>query len=277
MARFSDGDPDYLRHEQYRDGSNLRQRLDLHERFSINPQGWQRWLFDRVAAACAAAGRAANARACILDVGCGTGNLWEKNRARIADGWRVTLSDFSPGMVQQALATLGREAGRFDFEVADAQAIPHPPDCFDLVLANHMLYHVPDRDRALGEVRRVLRPGGRLVAATNGAAHLGEIEDLLARFVAGSERDDSAEKFGLESGAAQLARHFVEVQTLRYRDGLRVTESEPLVAYVRSTSAREALTAAAAARLRSYVDDEISRSGAFQVTKEAGVLIASRP
>ncbi len=94
----------------------------------------------------------------------------------------IALSDFSPGMIEEAQHNLA-DAGRpFAFERIDAQAIPFADASFDMVIANHMLYHVPDRPQALAEIRRVLRPGGRLYAATGGANHLREIGELVQRF-----------------------------------------------------------------------------------------------
>ena len=55
-----------------------------------------------------------------------------------------------------------------DARVADAEDLPFADASYDLVAAMWMLYHVPDLDRALAEVRRVLRPGGHLLAVTNG-------------------------------------------------------------------------------------------------------------
>jgi ubiquinone/menaquinone biosynthesis C-methylase UbiE len=55
--------------------------------------------------------------------------------------------------------------------VAPAISIPVADDAADIVVAAWMLYHVPDLDAVLREVRRVLRPGGTLVAVTNGAVH----------------------------------------------------------------------------------------------------------
>src|SRR5579884_2810231 len=158
--------------EQYRDGANLTARVELHRRFSTNPQGWLRWVFERLAALGPGA---------LLEVGCGTGELWWANRERLPAAWRVVLSDRSPGMLagtRDRLADLMPHAG---WLVADAQAIPCADDAFDVVVADHMLYHVPDRPRALAEFRRVLRPGGWLLAATNGMAHLRELDELLCR------------------------------------------------------------------------------------------------
>jgi SAM-dependent methyltransferase len=81
--------------------------------------------------------------------------------------------DLSIGMLREARrAGHGRyaQAARHGlYAQADAQALPFADARFDRVMANHMLFHVPDIERALREMRRVLRPGGRLVLTTNGA------------------------------------------------------------------------------------------------------------
>ena len=59
---------------------------------------------------------------------------------------------------------------------------------FNAVVANHMLYHVEDRPQALAEIRRVLKPGGKLFAATNSDSHLAKIRQLLDEFLAGRSR-----------------------------------------------------------------------------------------
>ena len=136
---------DYLVKHQYRDGGNLTARIRFYERFSVNTRGWLPWVFDRLRLP-------ADAR--VLDLGCGTGVLWSENRDRVPPGWRVVLGDLSPGMIETARRSLAEQ--RFRYRVADAQALPFDDDRFDGVIANHMLFHVPDRARALREMRRVL-------------------------------------------------------------------------------------------------------------------------
>src|SRR5207249_3059431 len=129
-----------------------------------------RWVFDRICLP---------AKARVLELGCGPGTLWRENGERIPADWEITLTDFSPGMVQEARHNLRDVPRNFAFALADAQAIPYPSGSFDAVIANHMLYHVPDRERALSEVQRVLQPGGRLYAATCGQTHLRELHDRV--------------------------------------------------------------------------------------------------
>ena len=96
--------------------------------------------------------------------------------------WQVVLSDLSGGMVAEAGARLGNSGRAWHFAVADAQALPLPSQSVDTVVANHMLYHVGDLGATLAGIHRVLRPGGRLFAATVGEGHLKELKESLARF-----------------------------------------------------------------------------------------------
>ena len=256
-------DPAYLRGEQYRDGVNLSARVELHRRFSTNRTGWFRWVFERLALA---------DQADVLEIGCGTGALWLENRNRIPAGWRVVLSDLSAGMLGETRGRL-RDAGLTPrCCVADAQSLPFADASFDAVIANHMLYHVPNRPRAFGEIRRVLRPGGVLLAATNGRAHLRELDDLIEWYAPTAERDDATARFGLENGAAQLQPWFAEVVREDYPDALAVTEVEPVVAYVLSTPHASVLDATRIEALRDELETIITREGSVRVTKAAGLF-----
>ncbi len=165
-------DPRALRRDQYKDSSNLNARGALHERFSTNSYGWFRWVHDHLRVP--EQGR-------MLELGCGPGTLWVGHRSRVPRSCRIVLSDASAGMVREAAERLGIGSS-FQFAVLDAQAISFASDAFDSVVANHMLYHVPDLSKALSEIRRVLRRAGRLYAATNGRSHLMEIADLIEAF-----------------------------------------------------------------------------------------------
>lgn len=255
--------------EQYRQPANLNARILLHQRFSTNRYGWHRWVFDHLRFP---------AHSRILELGCGTGELWRENAARIPGGWEAILSDLSAGMVQQAQQNLGHSNHPFRFEIVDAESIGFADQSLEGVLANHMLYHVPDRARALGEIRRVLKTGGRLYASTVGRGHLSEIRDLVARFDArlslwGGQTPDS---FTLENGADHLRDWFAEVSLTRYEDALIVTEPAPLIDYILSGTIE--LTAEEQPAFEAFVTAEFqSRGGQFYVTKESGMFEAHGP
>lgn len=94
----------------------------------------------------------------VLDAGCGSGPL---SAALDAKGAIVTGFDSSKEMVELARQRLGAEA---DLRVADlSEPLPFDDDVFDLVVASLVLHYLRDWDAPLTELRRVLRPGGRVV------------------------------------------------------------------------------------------------------------------
>ena len=105
-------------------------------------------------------------------------NVLGKNENRIPENWEVVLSDFSAGMLADALKKL-KYFPAFQFEQINIENIPHLDNSFDIVAANFMLNHVPNRKQAFQEIRRVLKPGGKLYAATIGEKHLMEFGTLL--------------------------------------------------------------------------------------------------
>lgn len=98
----------------------------------------------------------------ILDAGCGHGPL---AGALIERGARVTGFDSSEAMIGLAKQRLGEEA---ELQVADlGQPLPFDDDTFDDVVASLVFHYLPDWQAALRELRRVLRPGGRLIMSVN--------------------------------------------------------------------------------------------------------------
>ena len=192
-------DQQYLVGEQYRDSSNLSARIRLHRLFSTNGYGWHRWIFDHLTDL--------PDYARILELGCGRGDVWAENRDRIPSDWEITLSDLSPGMIEEARLNLSGSGRLFDYEVIDAQSIPYPEATFDGVVANHMLYHVPDRAKGIAEIHHVLKPGGLLFAATNGSDNMSALWDMLDTAVR-AEFDRVANRFRLEDGERELQEVF---------------------------------------------------------------------
>lgn len=89
--------------------------------------------------------------------------------------------------------------------MGDVQELPYDDSAFDCAIAAWMLYHVPDLDRGIAELARVLRPGGRLVAITNSERHLHE-----ARELAGVDMSSKL-SFSRENGMTSLRRRFPAV------------------------------------------------------------------
>ena len=259
-------DSHYLLTDQYTNASKLKARMQLHERFSTSNQDWHGWVFEQFAFP-----RGAR----LLELGCGPGTLWQKNLASIPANWEITLSDFSPGMIQEAQQNLEQSHGNFSFQVVNAQAIPFADDTFDGIIANHMLYHVPDRAQAFAEIRRVLRSQGRFYAATNGEKHLQEIDTLMEQAGIPINGTVGISEFTVENAAAQLAPWFSQIELRDYKNGLRVTEAEPLIAFILSAVKSESVDTQKLQKLRDSIYHELSTNGSIAITKATGLFIAS--
>ncbi|GAA2748245.1 hypothetical protein GCM10009868_40520 [Terrabacter aerolatus] len=133
----------------------------------------------------------------VVEIGCGTGQFARSVLDEVP-GLHYVATDLSPAMVA-ATRALGVTA-----TVAPADRLPFADGSFDGAVAAWMLYHVPDLDTALGEVRRVLRDGGTLHVATNGREHLAD----LLRDAGGSPL---VTQFTSEDAAEVLGRHFGRV------------------------------------------------------------------
>jgi SAM-dependent methyltransferase len=259
-------DQEYLKTDQYRDSSNLDARAVIHQRFSTNPYGWFKWVFDTLLK------WPANAR--ILELGCGHGLLWKENISRIPSAWKITLSDLSSGMLDAAWRNLVITGRAFQFKEIDAQSIRFEDETFDAVIANHMLYHVPDRPKAMAEIKRVLKPGGRLIATTVGKNHMKEMMDWYARVHISKIWESFANPFVLENGLEQLTPFFAEVNLFRYEDDLHVTEMEPIMAYIRSGIRVKELSETELAHLQQDLEKELQAKGKIFISKDSGLFEA---
>ena len=183
----------------------------------------------------------------IADVGCGNG-IYLAELARRGFPGRLLGVDLSPGMLAAARERLAMAAeravpaARVALACADATALPLPDDAVDLTLAPHMLYHVPDPEDALRELRRVTRPGGRVVIVLNGAGHLRQLRAAIAtaRGADAPPRADAptlGERVTLDDGESMARAHFDRVTRRDIVAELRVPVPGPIADYVRSLPA----------------------------------------
>ena len=258
---------------QYSTANNLNSRISLHQRFSTNKLGWANWVFQNYAL---------EANQSVLELGCGNGGIWASNVNKVHEGVKLTLTDISEGMLEAARENT-KSLGSVEYRVADAQDIPFAENSFDIVIANHMLYHVPDISKALGEISRVLKPDGIFYATTIGKDNMKELAELLFDF---DERIDfandlAADAFGLETGGEILRGFFKSVEVKRYEDSLHIPEAEPLVEYILSSqgigNVNDIITGEKLSQFNAYVLGLFAKRGCIDIRKDAGMFISSNP
>lgn len=249
---------------QYADDRHLAARQRLWQISRSEPDlDFNRWSVDLVEA---------GSRDVVLDAGCGNGRPLRLLRET---GCAVVGTDSSFGMLQTA--------GTSPATVGDVQALPFATAAFDAAVAFMMLYHVPDRLRAAAELRRVVRPGGMVVATTASKDNQPELRDLVEAGVgdgwAWTRPSESA--FSLESGVDILGTAFESVQVVPAPDReIFVTDADAMAAYIASTEDHYAHSLPPGQRwgdvveaVRSATSRAIIDHGALVVTARLGALV----
>lgn len=247
--------------KQYATSEKLDIRISIHEKYSVNRQGFSNWIAQHYAFFQGAS---------VLELGCGTGTFWRSQPELVNACNPLILSDFSAGMLETAKDTL-KQYPSVRYQIIDIQDIPFPDHSFDFVIANMMLYHVPDPERGLKEVQRVLKPGGVFYCATYGEN--GIMEYLSGLFGQYGIREQMNHTFTLQNGAGLLERFFQRVQRDDYPDALAVTCMDDLADYVYSLSGMSALQDLPRETLISEFNAR-TVNGVLHVPKEYGMFIA---
>lgn len=245
--------------KQYQTSQNLNTRISIHDKYSTNRQPFGDWIISHYTI---------NPDDQILELGCGTGSMWRENLHLLTGDAALTLTDFSEGMLETAKRNVVSENVRF--QQVDIQNIPYPDASFDVVIANMMLYHVPDLYKGLAEVRRVLKPGGFFYCATYGIHGIMEyVTDLLKDMGVNGHIGTA---FTLQNGAQSLSQHFESVRRFDREDGLAITDIGDFADYIYSLSSLTNMANVSREVLLSALESR-AECGILYVPKEYGMFI----
>lgn len=266
-------DPNILRRQTYADDEAFLIRREIHEHYSVPKVDFREWALQRIQW---------RGEETVLDVGCGPG-VYAQTLARLQPGTTYYGMDFSPGMMT-------KHPQRHSLALADVQHIPFADHTFDVVMANHMLYHVPDIDRAIQEFRRVLKPDGVLLTATNSVENMPQFYELYKRAILVLSTPGrkvslplpNSHLFTLESGTRKLAQHFYAVVRHDLPGAFVFKEIDPVMAYLESTrSLREPQLPPGISWesvmmvVRDQIKNQLNYVGELVVHKLTGVLVAT--
>jgi len=261
-------DPQYLSTEQYQDSANLSSRIQVHQKFSTGTQNWYDFVLELAAL---------KPNYNVLELGSGHAMLWRNSMSRIPEGCRLTLTDLSIGMIKEAHNSLHKDH-RFSFVCMDSMSPAFPPETFDLIIANHMLYHVPSISHVLTEVEKSLKPGGVFMAATNGDHYMNDLDVLLERFSQKLEIPHSMSvNFNLVNGEMQLRPFFKDIELHLYASDLFITNAQMLTDYAFSTPiVKETMGQEGKTEMTAFFQRRIDHYGGISIRKETGVYLAKK-
>jgi ubiquinone/menaquinone biosynthesis C-methylase UbiE len=259
--------PKDLSQSQYKDSRHLTTRIDLRKRFTKTTTSWYRWVFDQLELP---------PEAHILEIGSGSGNLWQENLKHLPPSWQIILSDASDGMLTELRSKFGPHP-QFRVLKAQAETLPFRTSSVDAVIANHMLYHVSDQTKVLQEVKRVLKPSGRFYASTGSREDMKELLELYAHLAEGDfleqlQRRSSMSIFNFENGQTLLKTYFSTVRVSTLDTSLGVTDADAIVDYLLSTVPATPLREAPTLTQKEHIEQlkiklrlDISKDGSFHI------------
>lgn len=248
--------------KQYATSANLNTRISIHDKYSTNKQGFGNWIYSHYEIKDGAR---------VLELGCGTGSMWKGHDELIKKCSELVLSDYSDAMVETTRQTIG-ELPNITYRSIDIQNIPYDDASFDVVIANMMLYHVPDLTKGLSEVQRVLKPNGKFYCATYGEHGIIEyLSKLLGEY---GVEDNINKNFTLQNGEAILSSVFKNIKKENYEDSLAVTNISDLVDYIYSLSNMSALSSQPREKIQTLLQNHMV-NGVLTVPKEYGMFIAN--
>lgn len=256
---------------QYINASNISARISLHQMYSTGRPGWFQWIYD-------------NCSIChnmnILELGCGSGTFWTVNQDKLPPDINVTITDISEGMIRDAkrnITNSGLAQYNFSYNTTDCCNIPYPDNSFDIVIANHVLFYCNPVTKAVNEIHRVLKSGGRLICSTYSSRHMQEINQLVSdfdsRIVLSADRLYTI--FGLDNGCQLLNDDFKQIEKKIYKDSLIVDKAEPLIEYIMSCHGNQnQYLLDRYSSFKNFVSDRLSRP--MHITKEAGIFVCTK-
>jgi len=271
MSTFNN--PESVRN-QYATNDSQRVRQHIHMTYTVPKIDFVEWAVDSMPW---------RGDEVVLDVGCGTGEYLPLLLKR-APGITYWGLDFSEGMLAQ-------HSDPTTVSLANAAKIPHADDTFDVVMANHMIYHMPDIDEAIVEFRRVLKPDGVLMVGTNSKQTMPELQVLMRRAILLLTRTGgtqvqppipASDLFALENGTRQLARHFYAVVRHDLPTKLVFPDIDPVIDYLESTRMmrepqlpEDVVWEDVMMIMRQQVTHLVNHLGEMVVNKLNGVIFAS--
>jgi ubiquinone/menaquinone biosynthesis C-methylase UbiE len=250
--------------QQYKDDKNLSIRIALHQKYSTNKYGYTNWLFDlyEFFDGCN-----------VLELGCGNGSVWDNRIQDLPTQSKLTLSDISDGMIEIVKEKL-KKYPNVSTDIIDIQNISYPDNTFDIIIANSMLYHIPNLEKAVSEVYRVLKPGGKFYATTIGTGGMnGYLHEKLKEF---NPKIDAFRPFpfNLQNGKEILSKDFPRVELYEHEDSLEIIETSDLVNWILSTTLTSRFDKKELDGLDIFFERCKDSRGVIRIPKQAGMFAA---
>lgn len=266
---------------QYKESKKLEARIHIHQ-YSTAKVEWFDYLLEKCNLE-----KGMN----ILDVGCGNGTLWLREKNELPENLNIYLVDNSKAMIDSAREKIREEKKYFEnkkivfhYLVCNANEIGEVQQIktmkFHRILANHMLYHIDDfgRKSFFAMAKHMMVEDGKFVASTIGENHMKELWELAIQY------DDRVKVpgwfsngFSLENGQKQLEEFFSKVTMHYHKDNLMVPDPEAIYYYMCSLPGGiENIMEKRKIECKKFLKSRVTKKTPFFITKSTGVFVARK-
>jgi DNA-binding transcriptional MerR regulator/ubiquinone/menaquinone biosynthesis C-methylase UbiE len=257
---------------QYVTDANLVRRINIHH-YNTSTVNWMDWVYDHLHI---------EEGMKILEIGCGNGLLWLTNIERLPANLEIFLSDHSEGMLDSVKSCLNKYTD--DLEKKNIQIHYRHEDSnylqlndmkFDVIIANHMLYHLERIQDCLFNLKKALKKDGYLICSTIGNGHMKELMDLVFQYdpTIDNTLEICLNRFSLQNGEEQLSKLFDSVKQYDYDSNLIVDNADVIWNYVYSFPGNAPIILERTGdKLMKMIKERIEKEGAFLIHKETGLF-----
>ncbi|MFK7805476.1 MAG: class I SAM-dependent methyltransferase [Anaerolineae bacterium] len=263
-------DQKHLKESSYKTADKLDVRILTHQKYTQPQVDFYPWIVNQIDWV---------GDEVVFDIGCGSGKYADIVSNLSA---HYFACDLSHGMLMDGPA---KEHSCINL---DAMTLPIKDNAADVIFANHMIYHIPDQEKAMAEFRRVLKPNGKFIAATNSSNTMLELKALRSNALKALGAKFESDNFGisdgfdLESGADLLATSFEQVETRTLENWLVIPEAQPVIDYIESgrdwyeSFLPDGLVwGDYEAALRQLLNEHFASNVEFRVSKKTGAFVCS--
>ncbi len=251
--------------KQYKDGTNLNTRVSLYDKYKVGGNS-NKWMTDEYDFfdGCE-----------IAEFGSGTGKDWVNIIDDVAQRCHLVMSDYTSGMVEGLKERYGH-LDNIDVMQIDIQDIPFVNESKDFAIAHAMLYHVPNIDKAVSEVYRILKSGGKFYTATSGSKSMyWFFRNTLHKVIPQSSMAEEI-TFNLQNGRQYLEKYFTDVKIVSQTALLEVTDTNDIIDFALSTTSITGVKGSDRSILFDYYENMKNDDGKLVIEIEYGMFVATK-
>ena len=267
---------DYLKKKQYNTTKYLEARIKIHQ-FTKNKIGFHEWIFNQYDLS---EFEKNNNVIKILDIGCGTGVFWKKNKDNFNKyNLDITFTDATSAMVEKEKANTSELNAKKTFEIADIDNLDKYKNQFDIVFCHNVLYHAENKDNSIKNLKDCLndKPSSFCSITTNSEKHMLNVYEIGRNLDKNFPTDRIIDSFTEEVADKMLPSHFNFEKKIEEEE-LRVTDWEILMGFVASGVEPRGIKLVDDFwdNYKKIYDDEFNKNGYFRIIKRSPLYICKK-